>query len=87
MSAIGRAPIHGNTSFSSRLMIFAECDVAHRGEYLASHSRATASKLFVARSARASLSILRCSPGSIALARSFRVSSRRSRALASETSG
>ena len=87
ISAIGRPPIQGNISISSRRMILFEWVAAHPGENLPCHSRAITSKLFEARIAPAALIAFLFSPGSMPPASSLRASSRRSRAFNKVMSG
>src|SRR5512132_2173050 len=77
---MGRPPIQGKMSRSKRRMMRPPWLAAHVAEYLANHSRATTSKLFAARSARADFCALRFSLGSMPSASSLRAASRRSRA-------
>lgn len=84
---MGRFPMSGKMSRSSRRMILLPCASTQFWEYFSYHSRDTASKLLAACSWRSDFCALRLWPGSIRFASSFRASSRRSRASFRPTSG
>jgi hypothetical protein len=76
--AMGRSPIHGNTSRSNRLITVSEWLGAKLGENFSNHSRATLSKQLSSRRSVvtcAALAALRAALGSIPDARSRRASS------------
>ena len=81
IAVIGRPLRNGKISRSKRLKIRAACSGTQISDCFAYHSRPIFSKVSSERSARTSLSTLRCWDGSIPSLRSFRASSQR--ALAS----